>query len=129
MWSDGMIFKNLLILYLIAVFLMVIVPLGGFSTTLNNTTMIGFRLDYLLHALIFLPLTVLWHLGFPHHPLWLILAGSFLVAAGMEGLQYLLPYRAYNVNDMLGNWAGALLGGILVWLLGSFYKKSEKNLI
>jgi len=62
----------------------------------------------------FLPLLVLWRLGFPRHPLWLILAGGLLLAAGMEGLQYLLPYRVYNVNDRLGNGAGALMGGILM---------------
>lgn len=114
-------------LYLIAVFLMVAIPLGGFATTLNNTTVIGFRLDYLLHALMFLPLMMLWRLGFPHHPFWLILVGGILIAAGMEALQYLLPYRAYNVNDMLGNGTGALMGGVLVRLTGLFYKKREKN--
>ena len=117
-----MIFKNLLILYLIAVFLMVIAPLGGFATTLNSITVISLRLDYLLHALMFFPLMVLWRLGFPYHPLWLILVGGFSMAIGMEGLQYLLPYRAYNVNDMLGNGAGILMGCLLVGLTGPFIK-------
>ncbi len=121
------IYKNLLILYLIAVFLMVIAPLGGFSTALNNITVISFRLDYLLHALMFLPLMVLWHLGFPHHPLWLILVGGILIAASMEGLQYLLPYRAYNVNDMLGNGAGALMGWVFVGLTGFILKKVKQS--
>ena len=54
-----MIFKNLLILYLVAIILMVVAPLGSFATTLNNITVISFRLDYLLHAMMFLPLMVL----------------------------------------------------------------------
>ena len=57
-----------------------------------------------------------------------MLAGLAL-AVGLEGVQYLLPYRAYNVNDMLGNGAGALMGGVLVGLIGFFIKKRNKNFI
>lgn len=105
---------------------MVIAPLGGFVSTLNNITVISLRLDYLLHALMFFPLMVLWCLGFPNHPLWLILACGILIGAGMEGLQYLLPYRAYNVNDMLGNAAGALMGWVMTVLTGFALKKMKK---
>ena len=54
----GMIFKNLFMVYLMAILLLVVVPLGGLNTTLNNTSVIYFRLDYLLHALMFFPLVI-----------------------------------------------------------------------
>lgn len=100
--------------YLIAIFLMVIAPLGGFATVLNNITVISLRLDYLLHALMILPLVVLWRLSFAHHPLWLIIPAGLALAVGLEGIQYLLPYRAWNVNDALGNAVGVALGCALV---------------
>ena len=45
---------------------------------------------------------------------WLLLC--LLFAAGSEGLQYLLPWRAYNVNDLLANMMGILLGFSLLFL-------------
>ena len=61
------------VLYLPTLFLMTAAPLGGLKTTLTHTTVIHLRLDYLLHALMFMPLAPLWRLGFPRHPLWLII--------------------------------------------------------
>jgi glycopeptide antibiotics resistance protein len=52
---------------------------------------------------------------------WLLL--GFLFAAGSEALQYLLPYRAYNVNDLLANMLGILVGFSLLFLI-NIRKKS-----
>ena len=44
-----------------------------------------------------------------------IIAGIGLVV-GAEGVQYFLPYRAFNVNDMISNVIGVMLGlGIIVF--------------
>jgi len=102
--------KNILISYLIVLILLVAAPLNGLSTSLNNTTVIHLRLDYLMHALLFLPLAFLWRLSFPGHRLWLILIIGLFIAASMEGLQYLLPYRAWNINDLVSNGVGVVLG-------------------
>jgi len=40
--------------------------------------------------------------------LWLFI--GLLFASATEGLQYLLPYRAFNLNDMLANGLGVLVG-------------------
>ena len=109
----AMIFKKLLVLYLMALTLIVVIPLGGFNMVLNHTTVICFRLDNFLHALMFIPLVVLWRLSFPKHHLWIVLTGGIFLASAMEGLQYLLPYRACNINDLLGNGVG-VLGGIVM---------------
>jgi glycopeptide antibiotics resistance protein len=109
-----MICKTLLSLYLPALLLMTAAPLGGLNTTLNHTTVIHLRLDYLLHALMFMPLAPLWRLGFPRHPLRMIIPAGLALAIGLEGVQYLLPYRAWNVNDAIGNGAGVLLSPLLL---------------
>lgn len=89
-------------------------PLGGLNTTLTHTTVIHLRLDYLLHVLILAPLAPLWRLGFPRHSLWLIIPPGLALAVGLEGVQYLLPYRAWNVNDAIGNGVGVLFSPLLL---------------
>ena len=89
-------------------------PLGGLKTTLTHTTVIHLRLDYLLQALMFMLLPPLWRLGFPRHPLRLIIPAGLALAIDLEEVQYLLPYRAWNVNDAIGNGAGALFSPLLL---------------
>jgi hypothetical protein len=107
--------KTPLFLYLPAMLLMTTEPLGGLSTTLTHTTVIHLRLDYLLHALMLAPLAPLRRLGlspaFPpaDHP------GGPLPGRWPEGIiQYLLPYRAWNVNDAIGNGVGVLFSPLLL---------------
>jgi VanZ family protein len=109
-----LIFKKLLVLYLVGLFLAALVPLTGFPVSLDKVTVICFQLDHLLHGLIFVPLVLLWCRAYPHHPVWLVLAACMVLAAGMEGIHYLLPYRTYNVNDALSNGIGVVVGGVLL---------------
>ena len=59
-------------------------------TPLTHTTVIHLRLDCLPNALMFMPLDPLWRLGFPRHPLRLIIPAGLALAIGLEGVQYLL---------------------------------------
>lgn len=102
--------KTPLVLYLLGLFLMVLVPLSGLNGTLANTSVLQLRLDYLVHGLAFAPLVVLWRLGFPGHRLWLSIAAGLVLAVGLEGIQHALPYRAWNVNDAIGNVTGLVAG-------------------
>lgn len=98
--------KTIFILYVIAVILLAILPLNS-SVSLNNITILRLRGDYFFHILLFAP----WAFFRPvFNAGWLrwVAAGLFF-AAGSEGLQYLLPYRAYNVNDLLANVIGVAL--------------------
>ncbi len=96
--------------YLIVIILLVTLPINS-AGDLNSITIITFRGDYFFHALAFIP----WYLFKPvfnhKHLKWL--AWGLLFAASTEGLQYILPYRAYNVNDLLANVIGIILGALL----------------
>ena len=61
---------------------------------------------YPLHALMFMPLAPPWRLGFPRHSLRRITPAGLTLAIGLEGVQYLLTYRAWNENDAIGDGAG-----------------------
>jgi len=110
--------------------LLIMIPLNETkSSLLTDTYVVKIRLDYLLHILIFLPFLLLAKLSYPVHLFRVILLG--LVFAGVcEGLQYLLPYRSFNVNDLIANMIGTAIGIILVvgpiwgWLKGKM--NSEK---
>lgn len=113
--------KWLLSSYLIIILLLVILPLNT-SSELNNITILQLRGDYFFHILMFLPWAFFRQAtAFKILP-WLML--GLLFAAGTEGLQYLLPWRAFNVNDLLANGLGVLLGFLIVSL---FFVKSLKR--
>jgi glycopeptide antibiotics resistance protein len=107
-------FKGLLGLYLVFLVVMVVVPLGELNTTLSDTFVFELRLDYLVHALVFVPVVVLWKLGFPGHSLWKIAGVGMVLAVGLEGVQYFLPYRSWNVNDAVGNVIGVGIGFLVL---------------
>jgi glycopeptide antibiotics resistance protein len=107
-------FKGLLGLYLVFLVVMVVVPLGELNTTLSDTLVLELRLDYLVHALVFVPVVVLWKLGFPGQSLWKIVGVGMVLAVGLEGVQYFLPYRSWNVNDAVGNMCGVGIGWLVL---------------
>jgi glycopeptide antibiotics resistance protein len=117
-------FKTLLVLYLMFLVVMVVVPLGELNTMLSDTFVFELRLDYLVHVLVFLPLVVLWRLGFARHSLWVIMGVGVILAVGLEGVQYMLPYRAWNVNDAVGNVTGVVLGG---WIAALVTKRGRRR--
>ena len=41
------------------------------------------------------------------------------MAFSTEGVQYFLTYRSYNINDLLSNFLGVLLGAIAFFFIPS----------
>ncbi len=109
--------KYLFIFYLIGVVIVSTAPLGGLSKAMNQVGVLSIRLDYLLHALVFIPLFPLWRWGLSHHNAWMVLFAGLLLAIMTEAVQRYLPYRAYNINDLLANAAGVLVGVLLFFLM------------
>jgi len=79
------------------------------------------RLDYIGHAASIGLLTVLGLLyikkkrkSLAIYTLVFVLLSFLLLSTGMEALQYVIPWRAFNVNDLMANGVGVLLGLLLV---------------
>jgi len=114
-------FKRLFYFYTIILVLLAILPINSISpdSALNNIYIISIRLDYLLHFAVFIPwVFLLWKMvgvsfssNLQATLLYIIL--GLLFATANEAVQYLLPYRAFNINDLLANGLGVLLGSVL----------------
>ena len=108
-------------LYFALLLILMWAPVGGLGVPLNNFVL-GIRLDHLLHASVYIPCPFFlmdfaflmrrrtpW--GFP---VWL---AASLVAVTTESVQYLLPYRGFDINDLVANIFGVTLGWLIVRLL------------
>ena len=124
-WLPPLQVKTLFVTYTILLFLVAILPVNSSGSAINHTFIVSIRLDYLLHCAIFIPWVFLLQKNtqlnlrsFPVKTLgWLVV--GVLFACAMEAVQYVLPYRAFNINDLLANGLGVVLGFILL-ILGLF---------
>jgi VanZ family protein len=94
---------------------LVTIPIQRQGVIINNYHVVHIRLDHILHGLLMMPwffLSIRLH-GMKVLPAILL---GILLALSAEGVQYFLPYRAFNVNDMISNVIGMMLGaGIIVF--------------
>ncbi len=105
------------ILYLVVLFLLMSMPLGSGSVKMNNTSIVGFRGDYFFHILVYIPWLIVGKILLKDacKPLlWLSL--GVIVAVGLEFLQMLLPYRGFNINDLIFSVAGVFLSSLFYLL-------------
>jgi VanZ family protein len=102
--------------YITFILLMAVKPLNGLNShALNNIYIVEIRLDHLLHGILFLPWFFI-SIRIYRLPVWVAVVAGIGLAVAAEGVQYFLPYRAFNVNDMISNVIGMMLGlGILVF--------------
>lgn len=87
-------------------------PLNGFDVPLNNFVL-GIRMDHLLHASIYL-FCAFFLMDFKRLKslgIWLL---AITIGMLTESVQYLLPYRGFDINDMVANFFGATLGWLIV---------------
>ena len=109
-------FRKALLFYSIVIIVLAVLPLNSTSVVLNHTYIISIRLDYLVHFAVFIPwMFLVWQgkrvsfkTDFKKAILWILI--GLLFASSSEGLQYFLTYRSFNINDLLGNSIGILLG-------------------
>lgn len=112
---------NLFYLYQIFLVLLAVLPINGSAnSTLNHVFVVTIRLDYFLHCLVYIPLvTFAWidkKMSLSRFSIEIILwiFGLLLFAFATEGIQYLLPYRAFNINDLLANGLGIIIGFVII---------------
>jgi VanZ family protein len=110
--------RLLLFLYLMILFLGATLPINGTDSALNNNYLLNIRWDYLLHALIYIPLYPLLLLSQRNKSKTkinlILLTLSIIIAISLEAIQYIIPWRAFNVNDMVGNVVGVGIGIITI---------------
>jgi len=80
----------------------------GDSNVLDSTFIIYFRADHILHALVFVPWAFFCVKLSKNLLPWFVL--GILYASSTEMVQYLIPYRSFNVSDMLANVIGVVIG-------------------
>jgi glycopeptide antibiotics resistance protein len=112
--------RYIFLAYLLFLFLIAIVPLNSTSeTALVDVFLVNIRLDYMLHSLLFIPWAFLYLLNFNAAKLYdkcIMVGAGLLMAFATEGIQYFLAYRSYNINDLLANFLGVLLGSFLLFM-------------
>jgi VanZ family protein len=96
--------------YNLTIFLLVVLPLNS-AGELNHSTVLKFRGDYFFHALMFLPWCFFCGVSKSSFTRWFSYGIFYAVFA--EAIQYFLPWRAFNVNDIVANLAGVGISALL----------------
>jgi VanZ family protein len=120
--------KKIFIAYSIVILLLAVLPINNGNSLLNNIFILSIRGDYLVHFAIFIPwMAMVWiyfDIRFNKAPLkafgW-ITAGIILGIVS-EAIQYYVPYRAFNINDLVANVLGVILGSLFF-----FFKSPRIN--
>ena len=134
------------LMYLIILLVGSVVPTGNVvKDALTNNYFLELRWDYVLHALIYLPLGFALSVLLPVlqpvlQPvllansrgsgkwIWLILSGA-LITVSFEMVQMLLPYRSFNINDLFANGMGFIVGLVVVALLWRQYPGTAGKIV
>jgi VanZ family protein len=112
--------KIITYIYIIALLLATVLPVNG-SGALNDNYTLNIRWDYLLHALVYIPLPLLMKTLLKSTGK--VIFFSLLIGAGLEFLQIAVPFRSFNVNDLMANLTGVVMG--ITVLLG--FRRNTKQ--
>lgn len=89
-------------------------PLNGLGIPLDNY-ILGLRADHLLHASVFIPCALfLWDIVANNRIKWLVWLMAVVVGLFTESVQYLLPYRGFDISDLVANFLGVTLGFVVI---------------
>jgi VanZ family protein len=114
--------KGLSLFYILIIVLISILPINNHNSSFNNTYVVTIRMDYLMHAILFYPFAwfiysaglfrkkILYSRGLVH------ISGIFLVLFS-ECIQYFFPWRTFNINDLLANFLGLIIGFIVKYMV------------
>lgn len=114
--------------YFVGLAVLMWAPLNGVGVPLDNY-LLGLRLDHLLHASVYIPCTLflmdLFRRGTRSRRRvgWLTWLSAVAIGILTESVQYLLPYRGFDINDMVANFLGVSLGWAIILLVKHKYKK------
>ena len=89
-----------------------VLPINGTDSTLNNNYLLSIRWDYLIHALVYLPMFGLLRIS-NNKGTWINFLTGLSLAVVLEGIQFLTPWRTFNINDLAANLFGVFFGFVL----------------
>ena len=119
----------LIILYCLLILLTSIISFNG-NLSLNKKYVYGLRLDYLIHAVIFIPWMTLANLswdGGRKKLLWTAFGVGFCLAFISEIVQIYIPCKVFNPMDMLANVVGVMIGVVIFLLVKGLIIGKFKN--
>ena len=104
--------------YFLFLALLMWAPLGGIP--LDNF-MLGLRMDHLLHASVFIPCSLFIYDLYKRK--WVVWPTAVAIGVLTESVQALLPYRGFDINDMIANFLGVSLGWIIILIIKHKHQK------
>jgi VanZ family protein len=108
-------YRTIFWLFVTIIFVQALAPINGVNSKLNNTYIFIIRLDYLVHVAMFACLSVLLRLAyFPQQSVFFSKAIWYFslmlfIAFFSEAIQWFVPYRVFNINDLVANFLGVIL--------------------
>jgi VanZ family protein len=113
--------NEVLISYMIFLLIFFIYPFNV-ENKVNTVKVAGtFRLDHILHVLIFLPSTFVLQNKFNLKSSYVLMLG-IIMSFFFEFLQWFIPYRAFTIKDLQANIIGSLLGHLSFLLIKNYLK-------
>lgn len=100
--------KKWAVVYFVLLAVLMWAPINGLAPVLDNY-IFGLRADHFFHALVYLAAPFFLADCLDKRWGWILLV-SMLVGLFTESVQALLPYRGFDVNDLIANCIGVLLG-------------------
>jgi hypothetical protein len=104
--------KKWAVLYFVLLAVLMWAPLNGLAPILSNF-IFGLRFDHFLHGIVFILCPFFLADWFDKRWLWVLIV-ALSVGLFTEFVQYLLPYRGFDVNDLIANCVGNTLGWLAI---------------
>ena len=111
--------KYLSLLLLVAIIVLSLVPL---DIKLYEHWVLGIRLDYLAHFVAFFPLLFIAKIIFSRAKLLYSFIGLAVFIFGLELIQGLIPYRQFDIYDLIAGEVGLLASYITLLVNNKKYK-------
>lgn len=113
--------KKWAVVYFVLLAVLMWAPLNGLAPILSNF-IFGLRADHFLHAAVFLFCPLFLADWLDKRWGWMLVV-ALLIGLFTEFVQYLLPYRGFDVNDLISNCVGNLIGWLAILPIMIRHKK------
>lgn len=117
--------SRLAVLYFVLLAALMWAPINGLGIALDNY-ILGLRADHLLHASVYL-FCPLFLADWFDKRWWRVLFTALSVGVVTEFGQMLLPFRGFDVNDLMANCVGNILGWAAILPLMKRHRRIMKN--